>query len=77
MTDADANDASRFQITKTELYAPVVTLNTKNKEKLSDLLRKGLKKSVFWNEYKSKIQRVVSAGAAQNIYIKRILLDAS
>ena len=52
---SDNGGVTSFQITKTELYAPVVTLNTKNSKKLSDLLRKGFKSSVFWNEYKSKI----------------------
>ena len=32
---------------------------------------------MFWNEYKSKIQRVLSRDAAQNNYTRRILLDAS
>ena len=47
---------STFQITKTELYAPVVTLNTNDNLKLTKLLNKGFKRSVFWNEYKSKIE---------------------
>ena len=36
-----------FQITKTELYVPVVTLNTDDNKKLSDLLSKGFKRLVF------------------------------
>ena len=77
MTDANANAQSRFQITKTELYVTVVTLNTKNNDKLHVLLRKGFKWSLFWNEYKSKIQRIVSGDAGQNTYTRRILLDVS
>ena len=50
------NDTNTFQITKTELYAPVATLSTNDNEKLNDLLRKGFKRSVFWIEYKSKIE---------------------
>ena len=77
MTDAHAGDASRFQITKTELYAPVVTLNTENNKKLSDLLKKGLKRSVYWNEYKSKILRINNVNANQANHTRTILLDAS
>ena len=65
---------STFKITKTELYVPVVTLSTDNNKKLSDLLKKEFKRSVFWNEYKSKIQ-TVRADANDND--KRILLNAS
>ena len=43
------NDTNTFQITKTELHVPVVTLNTSYNKKLSDLLSKGFKRSVFWN----------------------------
>ena len=33
--------------------------------------------SVFWNEYKSKIQAVTTENAAENIDTKRILLNSS
>ena len=46
------------QITKVELYIPVVTLNTENNNNLSELLSKGFKRTVVWNENKSKIERV-------------------
>ena len=52
------NQNSIFQITKGELYIPVVTLNTENNNKLSELLSKGFERTVVWNEYKSKIERV-------------------
>ena len=47
---------TRFQITKIELYAPVMTLETANNTKFNQLLEKCLIRSVFWNEYKSKIE---------------------
>ena len=53
---SNAVDNATFKITKTELYVPVVTLNTNDNLKLTKLLSKGFKRSVFWNEYKSKIQ---------------------
>ena len=52
------NQNSIFQVTKCELYIPIVTLNTKNNNKLSELLGKGFERTVVWNEYKSKIERV-------------------
>ena len=53
---SNAVDNATYKITKTELYVPVVTLNTNDNLKLTKLLSKGFKRSVFWNEYKSKIQ---------------------
>ena len=40
------NQNSIFQITKSELYIPIVTLNTKNNNKLSELLTKGFERTV-------------------------------
>ena len=52
------NQNSIFQITKCELYTPVVTLNTENNNNLSELLSKGFERTVVWSEYKSKIESV-------------------
>ena len=52
------NQNSICQITKGELHISVVTLNTENNNKLSELLSKGFERTVVWNEYKSKIERV-------------------
>ena len=41
------SDINTFQITKTELYVPAVTLNTNDNKTLIDLLSKGFKRSVF------------------------------
>ena len=71
--NAAMNNDTLFQITKTELYVPVVTLNTNDNKKLSDLLSKGFKRSLFWNEYKSKIE--THRADANNL--KRISLDNS
>ena len=68
--------ATRFQITKTELYVPVVTLETASNTKLNQLLETSSKRSVFWNEYyKSKIETITQAQNDNNF--KRILLDNS
>ena len=44
--------ATTFAITDTKLYVPVVTLKTEDNAKLSKLLNKGFKRSVYWNKYK-------------------------
>ena len=43
-----------FTIKDTKLYVRVVTLSAKDNQKLSKLFNKGLERSVFWNEYKTK-----------------------
>ena len=74
-SDEDDNDSTKFQITKTELYVPAVTLKTNDNTKLKTLLAKIFKRLVFWNENKSKIQTVTQAQNDHNF--KRILLDSS
>ena len=69
------NQNSIFQITKCELYIPIVTLNTENNNKLSELLSKGLERTVVWNEYKSKIERV-TIQQNDNMF-RRTTLDVS
>ena len=44
-----------FKITNTKLYAPIVTLSSKDNIKLAKQLNEGFKKSVYWNEYIKKI----------------------
>ena len=65
---------SIFQITKCELYIPIVTLNTENNNKLKELLSKRFERTVVWNEYKSKIERVT---IPQNDMFRRTTLDVS
>ena len=45
-----------FQTTSTKLYVPIVTLSTKNNVYLIKQLNEGFKRSVYWNEYKLKIE---------------------
>ena len=68
-TNADA----RFNITKTKLYVPIVTLSSKDNVKLVKLLDKRFKRLVYWNEYKTKIQ----ARNLDNNSLTRFPLDAS
>ena len=62
-----------FQITSTKLYVPVVTLSTKDNVNLTKQLNEGFKRSVYWNEYKSKIE----TKTADNNNVTRFPLDAS
>ena len=55
------DNSTKFQITKTELYIPVVTLKNESNNKLNDLLETGFERSVIWNEYKTSKQAVTQA----------------
>ena len=50
------NRETTFKITGTKLYVPIVTLSTKDNVNLTKKLNEGFKRSVYWNEYKSKIE---------------------
>ena len=69
------NQNSIFQTTKYELYIPIVTSNTENNNKLSELLSKGFERTVAWNEYKSKIERI-TIPQNDNMF-RRTTLDVS
>ena len=67
-----------FQITKTDLYVPTVTLNTENDNKLAKLLSEDFKRSVIWNEYKSKIETIsTNFDQRGSTGTKRTILDTS
>ena len=67
------NRETTFQITRTKLYVPIVTLSTKDNVNLTKQLNEGLKRSLHWNEYKSKIE----TKEADTNNLKRFPLDAS
>ena len=71
--DNDNNRETTFEITITKLYVPVVTLSTKGNVNQTKQLNEGFKRSVYWNEYKSKIE--TKEADANNL--KRFPLDAS
>ena len=58
-----------FQITSTKMYVPFVTLSTKDNVNLTKQINEGFKRSVYWNEYKSKIE----TKKADNNNVTRIL----
>ena len=58
----------KFAITETNLYVPVVTLSTKDNEKLLQQLKSGFKKTINWNKYESRIKTL-----AQNRYLNYLI----
>ena len=60
----DSTGEGKFAITETKLYVPVVTLSTKDNEKLLQQLKSGFKKTITWNKYESSIKTFV-----QNRYL--------
>ena len=62
-----------FKITSTKLYVPIVTLSTKDNIHLTKELNEGFKRSVYWNECKSKIE----TRNFDNDNITRFAVDAS
>ena len=71
--DNTINRETTFQITSTKLYVPILTLSTKDNVNLTKQLNGGFKRSVYWNEYKSKIE--IKEADANNLAI--FPLDAS
>ena len=70
----NANDRETiFQITSTKLYVPLVTLSTKDNVNLTKQLNEGFKRSVYWNEYKPKIE----TKTPDDSNVTRFPLDAS
>ena len=61
----------KFAITEKKLYLPVLTLSTKDNEKLLQQLKSGFKKTISWNKYESSIKTF-----AQNRYLN-YLINAS
>ena len=70
---SNIDGTTTFKITSTKLYVPIITLSTKDNENLAKQLNEGFKRSVYWNEYKSKIE--TQEADASNL--KRFPLDAS
>ena len=58
----------KFAITETKLHVPVVTLSTKDNEKLLQQLKLGFKKTITWNKYESSIKTF-----AQNRYLNYLI----
>ena len=57
-----------FGITETKLDVPIVTLSTKDNEKLLKRLKSGVKKTITWNKYESSVKTF-----AQNRYLNYLI----
>ena len=64
----NSKEEGKFAITETKLYVPVVTLSTKDNEKLLQQLKSDFKKSINWNKYESSIKTF-----AQNRYLNYLI----
>ena len=54
----DNDDNIICTIKDTKLYFLVVTLSARDNQKLTKLLSKGLERSIYWNEYKTKSEEM-------------------
>ena len=72
-----AATTATFEITDAKLYVPVVTLTVEDNSKLSKLLSKGFKRSIYWNEYKVTPNKIIETAAVNDIKYIRQLLDSS
>ena len=66
-----ATGATKFKITDTKIYVPVVTLSTQGNEKLLQQLKSGFKRTINWNKYQPKV-----SPERQNQYLD-FLIDPS
>ena len=47
--------ATKFKITDTKFYVPIVTLSTQDNAKLLRQLKSGFKRKINWNKYQPKV----------------------
>ena len=50
---SSATGETKFAITETKLYVPVVTLSTQDNAKLLQQLKSGFKRTINWNKFQS------------------------
>ena len=62
-----AATTATFEITDVKFYVPIVTLTVKDNSKLSKLLSKGFKRSIYWNEYKVTPNKIIEIADANDI----------
>ena len=53
---SSATGETKFAITETKLYVPVVTLSTQDSAKLLQQLKPGFKETINWNKYESSVK---------------------
>ena len=65
---SSATGETKFKITETKLYVPVVTLSTQDNVKLLQQLKSGFKGTIKWNKYESNVKIF-----AQNRYLNHLI----
>ena len=65
---SSATGETKFAITETKLYVPVVTLSTQDNAKLFQQLKSGFKRTINWNKYESNVKTF-----AQNRYLNHLI----
>ena len=65
---SSATGVTKFKITETKLYVPVVTLSTQDNAKLLQQLKSGFRRTINWNKYQSDPKTY-----AQNRYLNHIV----
>ena len=65
---ASTTGETKFAITETKLYVPVVTLSTQYDAKLLQQLKSSFKRTTNWNKYESNIKTF-----AQNRYLNHLI----
>ena len=65
---SSATGETKFAITETKLYVPVVTLSTEDNAKLLQQLKSNFKRKINWNKYESSVKTF-----AQNRYLNCLI----
>ena len=65
---SSATGETKFKITETKLYVPVVTLSTEDNAKLLQQLKSGFKRTINWKKYESNVKTF-----AQGRYLNHLI----
>ena len=74
---SNVGDNATFTITDRKLDVPIVTLSSEDNVKLSKVLSKGFKRTIYWNEYKVIPNKIVEIAVNNEEKYMRELLDSS
>ena len=75
--NATGAHSATFKIADAKIYIPIVTLSAKDNVRLSNLLGKGFKRSIYWNKYKVTDNKIVEIATNNEEKYIRELLDSS
>ena len=75
--NATGADSATFKITDAKIYVLIVTLSAEDNVRLSNLLGKGFKRSIYWNKYNVTDNKIVEIATNNEEKYIRELLDSS